>query len=282
MDKATEFSLAFLQSQPSGAARVLDTVASDDAAALLADASPPSAAGALAHMQATRAAAILRILPPKRTAELLLQMPANARSVILRALPEETTNTVLETVSSRQRAAIRRYLAYAPGTVGVWMDAPHAAFVPETTVADCLRQVRALGQRAGFLVCVIDTERRLRGCVAIDRLLGASDAATLDDIMQRDVVRLSPQAPLTTVVSLAAWDVTLSMPVVDRGRRLVGVLNFDSVREGLVTDRAAASGLPVNRLVVQIAEAYLVCLSGMLHVTTAPSDPTRLADWQET
>jgi magnesium transporter len=282
MDRAAELSIAFLETYPLSAARVLDQIAPDDAAAYVSDAPEAVAATVLGLMQPARAAAVLTRSTPKKAAALLIQTPAHARSLLLRALPDETTDLILAAVPRRQAAALRRYLAYDPGTVGAWMEAPRATFTRDTTVGDCLDRIRRLGGRLGSVVFVIDAERRLLGTVDFEALLGADDDMSLVDLMRKGVTSLSPQASLTTVVSHTAWDTSLSLPVADRRRRLVGVLHFDSLREGLIVGRGSAGGIQANLLLVHLAQALLVTLSGLLHIAAAESAPTRMAGGEET
>jgi len=281
VDRAAELSIAFLEAYPLSAARVLDQIAPDDAAAYVADAPEAVAATVLGLMQPARGAAILTRSTPKYAARLLVQTAAHARSLLLRALTDETTDLILAAVPRMQAAALRRYLAYDPGTVGAWMDAPRATFTSDTTAGDCLARIRQLGGRLGSLVLVIDADRRLLGIVDIEALLGADDDLLLADLMREGVTSLLPQASLTTVVSHSAWDTSLSLPVADRRRRLVGVLHFDSLREGLSDSRDIVGGLQVSLLFVHLSRALLVTLSGLLNLAAAEPAPTRMASGEE-
>ncbi len=282
MDRATELSIAFLQAQPIGAARALEQLLPEDAAAFIEEVTEPSISVALGQMQPARAAAILERVSPRKAAKLLSQTPAPSRSVLLRALSGSARDAALGALSKREAAALRRYLTYAAGTVGAWMDAPKATFAPDVTVKDCLQRIRQLGVRLGSLVFVIDGEKRLLGVVDVDGLLGAKDGALLSELTQKDFTRLSPQASPSTVVSLPAWDRALSLPVIDRSRRLLGVLHFDSLREGLLVDRRETKGFQVSFLVVHLVQALLVTLSGLLHTATTEPGLSRLNSEQET
>ncbi len=276
MNRATELSIAFLESHPDGAARVLDGIRAEDAAAFVEEVPEASVASVLALMQPARAAAVLERASPGKAASLLSETPAHARTQLLRALSEATRNSALAALPKKQAAAMRRYLAYGQGTVGAWMDSPNTTFSADTRVDDCLRRVRELGRRLGSFVFVIDADRRLRGTVHVDRLLAAGDDVLLGDLMAREVAPLSPQASLSSVITLRAWDAALSLPVTDRSQRLVGVLHFDSLREGLIVDRGPSGGFQVNVMLMHLAQAFLVSLSGLMNVATAQPASSRL------
>ncbi len=277
MNRAAELSIAFLVSQPAGAARVLDQISVDEAAAFIANAPDAAVAGVLGFMQPARAAALLERCPPEKAAVLLSQTAAHTRTLLLRTLPEATRDAALAALPRREAAAMRRYLSYSPGTVGAWMEAPKVTFAPDTTVGECLGRLRQLGSdRLGSCVFVVGPERRLLGTVDVDVLLGGEDRDLLEDRMRRDLAPLSPQAALGSTLSLPAWDASLLLPVVDRSRRLIGVLHFESLREGLVVDRSAAGSLPFNILLMHLSHALFVSLLGLLHVATTEPVPTRI------
>lgn len=275
MNRAAELSKAFVETQPVSAARTLDLVPSADAAAFLGSLAEPEAAVVIARMQPPRAAAILESLPPVKAAALLHHAPAHVRSVLMRALPPPIQQAILKAVPRRQAAVLSRYLSYDPGTVGAWMDVPSATLLPDTTVRDCLRQLRSLGNRLNSSLFVTDGERQLLGTVELDTLLAAEDEEPVESIMRRDISSVSPQATLASVVSLEAWDSTLALPVTDR-RRLVGSLRFDSLREGLVIDQGASGGLQLNAVVMNMVQAFLISLSGLLQVATTEPVLSRL------
>ncbi len=276
MNRAIELSIAFLEAQPAGAARVLDQIPAPEAAAFVADAPEVAVAGALGFMQPARAAAILERCPPGKAAALLSRSQAHTRALMLRILPEATRDAALAALPRREAAAMRRYLAYSPGTVGAWMESPKATFAPDATVGECLGRLRQLGDRLGSSLFVVGSERRLLGAIDVDALLGADDGAPLEELMRRDLAPLSPQAALASVLSLPAWDASLTLPVTDRGRRLIGVLQFESLREGLVVDRGDAGGLRVNMVLMHLSHALLVSLRGLLQIATTEPAPGRV------
>ncbi len=276
MDDAAELSIAYLRRHPAGAARALSQIAPQDAAAFATGAPDSTIALALGHMQPASAVRVLEHCEPETAAALLLEMTGSAQAAVLRALSNAVRGQVLNAMPKRKAAAMRRLLAHAAGSVGAWMEATQATFRPETTVADCLQRVRSLPSRLGGIVYLTDDNARLRGSVDIDDVLAAADTTALGDLTQRKTRTLHPQASLSSVMALSDWDSALSLPVVDRGRRLLGVLSFESLREGLAADRAETPGWQFNVLLLHVAQAFLVSLSGLLQVAATEHGLSRL------
>jgi magnesium transporter len=198
--------------------------------------------------------------------------------LLLRLLAEATRDAALATLPRREAAAMRRYLAYSPGSVGAWMEAPKATHAPHTTVGECVARLRQLGDRPGPTLFVVASERRLLGAIDLDALLGTADGMLLEEVMRRDLATLSPQASLASILTLPAWDAALTLPVNDRSRRLVGVLQFESLREGLAVDRGEAAGLAVGMVLMHLAQALFVSVQGLLQVAATAPAPTRIGN----
>ncbi|WP_119165521.1 magnesium transporter MgtE N-terminal domain-containing protein [Algihabitans albus] len=278
MSRASELSLAFLQNHPSGAARVLEQIEPADAAAFIEASPEASAALVLSYMQPIQASALLVRCAPLKAAAFLSQMTASARSVLLRTLSQQQVMEILSALPKREAASLRRYLAYGTGTVGAWMDAPRAIFPVDASVKDCLAGIRGLGTRVGSAIFAVDADRKLLGTLDMDALLSADDKDLLGDLLEKDFVALSPQAPLTSVVTLQAWDSALSLPVADRSRRLLGVLHFDSLREGLVADSGEVSTVQINVVLSHMVQAFLISIMGLVNAAATEPGLTRLSD----
>lgn len=282
MSRAVDLSIAFVTSEPGAAAHALEQVSPTDAAAFISELENQAAATVLEHMHAARAADIMAHDEPARAARVLSAMPAHTRLVLLRTMPRDMREAVLREAPMGQGALLRRNLDYAPTTVGAWMDTPKATFAPDVSVGDCLASVRRLGARVGSFVAIVDEDERLLGTAPVDSLLGADDATALSAVMRAGTPHLSPHATMDSIVSLPAWDTALSLPVCDRGKRLVGVLDFESVREALAASRGHASELGLNNVVVHLAQTFLVTMSGLLNLTMSSPDITRLNQRRET
>jgi len=58
----------------------------------------------------------------------------------------------------------------------------------------------------------------------------------------------------------------------------VGVLHFESLREGLAVDRGEDSGLGLSMLLMHLAHALFVSVLGLLQTATTAPGPTRIGN----
>lgn len=281
MTDASALSIAFLKHQPVGAARALSRVPPDQAAAFATDAPGDLVAATLGRMQPADAIRILQGCSPETAGSLLSQMVGNAQAAALRGMEDAARDAALAALPKRTSAAMRRLLSHAADSVGAWMEATRATFRPETKVADCLKRVRALHGRLGGIVYLTDENGRLHASVDVDEVLAAGDGASLDSLPARKVQPLHPQSTLTSVIALPDWDTAWALPVVDRRRRLLGVLSFENLRRGLEAGRGETTGWPFNLLLLHLSQAFLVSLSGLLNVAVTQPELSRLKPGEE-
>ncbi len=281
MSDAITLSLAFLKHHPAGAARALAEVPAEEAAAFAANAPDALVAATLNRMQPADAVRVLQGCGPKTAGSLLSQMTGNAQAAVLRGLPDADRDAALATLSKRAAAGLRRLLSHAADSVGAWMEATRATFRPDVTVADCLERVRAMRTPMGGIVYLTDADGGLLASVDIDDVLAADDDATLDSLPVRKVRALNPQATLASVIGLPDWDGAWALPVVDRRRRLLGVLSFENLRHGLAAERGESAGWQFNILLLHVAQALLVSLSGLLQVAVTRPGLSRFTPHEE-
>ena len=175
-----------------------------------------------------------------------------------------------------------RFLQYPEGSAGAWMASDVAIFERATTVGDCLAQLRTLPEKVRSLIFVVDGQNRLYGAVDLGDLFSVPEDSTVDTAAVTGVKRVSPLARLSSVVALPAWDTALSLPVVESKGRLLGALHFDRLREGLASERrVAATDAPMGQIVFHLAEAFLVCAAGILHLSSGRSILARPASEAE-
>ncbi len=274
MTKAVEFSLAYLEAHPAGAARVFEEITPSSGAEFAEQVPAELLAPALAQMDVSGAVDILVRCSATTTAEILTQMAPNARAILLRALPMATKDGIFAALPRREAATLRRYLSYDPGTAGAWMTAPKAVTQADMTVAQSLQRLRKLREKPGTRLFVVGQDKKLSGTVDVDALLVADDNEIVASLMQADPVVISPHTPLASAVRLEAWDTSLVLPVTDKSGRLLGVLSFDDVRDGLATDRGGDAPKSAAML-FQVGEALMVSLTGVLQAA-ASTPATRI------
>ncbi len=164
---------------------------------------------------------------------------------LLRYFGAERRARLLAQLPTALAVAYELLLGYPEGTVGAWMDPRALALPADMTVGESLDRVRRADEVLAAYPFVIDRNQRLLGNVELADLLRADAATTLARLVRPSPHRLPAQALLAGLREHPGWREASTLPVVERGDRLVGALTHGALLRALVTgakhaDRRAA------------------------------------------
>ena len=121
--------------------------------------------------------------------------------------------------------------------------ADYTTLDPAATVAEALDQMRRSPPPGRIIYFyVVDDQKKLLGVVPTRRLLLSQAGATIRDIMIREVIAIPSAATVLEACEFFTLHRLLAFPVVDAGRRLVGVVDVDLYTEELAETGETAPG----------------------------------------
>ncbi len=167
------------------------------------------------------ATAIFAALAPDDRARLLDEMPAAVTKRLVEALPPS------------ERAQLNLLLGYDPETAGRIMTPKYIRLTRDMTVEEALQKIRRVGREreAIHTLYVTDAERRLLGQVSLRSLILAEVDETIDSLMDTEALFVGTDADQEEAARKLQHHDLLSLPVVDHGHRLVGVITIDDAME---------------------------------------------------
>jgi Mg/Co/Ni transporter MgtE len=140
-----------------------------------------------------------------------------------------------------ESAPVRRLLSYSARTAGGLMTPEPIILRPDATVAEALARIRnpdippALASMV--FVCRPPTETptgRYLGCAHIQRLLREAPFELVAGVVDTELARLAPEAPLSEVTRYFAAYNLVAGPVVDSEDHLLGAVSVDDVLDHLL------------------------------------------------
>jgi magnesium transporter len=174
---------------------------------------------------------ILEELPARTVAEGVRELESDDAVAILEDLPKENQAEILEQLPPVERSALKRSLDYPEDSAGRRMQDEFIAVGPDWTVGqtiDYMRETPDLPDRFWELY-VVDPDRRLRGVLALDRLLRTKRPVRIQELIEEDLHQVQATEDQEEVARLFERYDLVSAPVVDDGGRLVGVITFDDI-----------------------------------------------------
>ena len=221
---------SFAAEHPEEAALVLSELPAPSAAAFIENCPPELAAAVALRMTAQEWAECIRCLPPDFVAEVSKRMPIEQVASALRRLSADERERFARAFSARTNRTIRALLRYDDGTAGSMMEPAVLAVPKRLTAAQARESIGRNPDHVRFYVYVVDDHERLVGVVDLRQLFKSDPSAPMEEIMVKDIHRLSARARRRAILEHPGWEHVHALPVVDEQNVLVGVLPHETVR----------------------------------------------------
>lgn len=200
---------------------------------------------------------IFRILPKDISADVFSYLETDSQTVIIQSftdreierlmddlyvddavdfleeVPANIVRRVLANTDKETREVINRILEYPENSAGSVMTIEMVELHDRLTVAEAIKSIRRTGvDKETIYTCyVIDDKRHLVGTIPLRRLLLNDEDTLITDIMSDDeqLIYVSTMDDQEEVAALAKKYDLLSVPVVDKEGRLVGIITIDDI-----------------------------------------------------
>jgi hypothetical protein len=167
-------------------------------------------------------------------AEVLARMRADDAADAIAELPQRRRQPVLDLLPPGPRAKVLTLMGYNPTSAGGLMNMDFVALPAGASVAAAVAAVAAaatLQPEALTSVHALDERGRLAGVAKLVTLLQADPAAALGGVCDDDPVRVGADTDVVDVAVLMSDYNLITVPVVDDGRTMLGVITVDDVLE---------------------------------------------------
>jgi magnesium transporter len=224
LQAVTALNQRFLLDFPGEAARELEAMPAEDAAALLASHAPRAAVRAWEALAPDVAREVLEHLPPELGRHVLTEAePASSVAVLSQLEPAER-ETLLARVDREVARELRELAAYPEDSAGRLMDARVGPLRAGMTVADAIERLRAIRRRGLRELFVVDDEGRLAGRIEMQDLALADRDRPLGEIQRGIVAAVRDLDPREEVVEVLQREPISVLPVVNHAGRFIGVI----------------------------------------------------------
>jgi len=198
---------------------------------------------------------IFRMLPKETAAEVFAEMDSDMQQYIIESItdtevgrimdelfmddtvdfleemPANVVKRVLINTDESTRKTINQLLQYPDDSAGSIMTTEFVDLKREMTVQEALHHIRKTGiDKETINTCYVMSPRRhLEGVVSIRTLILSPPETTMAEIMDTNVKYIHTLDDQETTAYLVRKYDLLSMPVVDKENRLVGIVTIDDI-----------------------------------------------------
>ncbi len=197
--------------------RVFKLIKKDKAADVFAELDPDIQKRIVAAMTDKEISAIVEDLAFDDAVDAISELPANLVTKILKSVTPET------------RSEINKLLAYPESSAGSVMTVEYIGIHAKMTVAQAVEYIRKIGidKETVYIAYVTDERRVLEGTVSFKDLLFAKPDDLIGDIMTEEPIYASTIDDKEYAADTVAKYGLLALPIVDKEKRLVGIVTVD-------------------------------------------------------
>ncbi|GEN23778.1 magnesium transporter [Halomonas cupida] len=215
-------------------AEILEQLIEDDdelatALALLQQLPVERQASVIGHLPGDEQEKVSDAIEDAQLVRILDRMGSDERADIFKVFDDDRKEALLRRMAHREREALKRLASYEEGTAGALMTSDYVAIPAGLTVSRAMMRVRQTAPDAEtvYQLYVVDDQGRLAGTMSLRQLMVARPQALIDDLMIRDVIKISVDVDQEEVARMVARYDLLAIPVVDGEQRLVGIVTHD-------------------------------------------------------
>lgn len=224
---------------------------------LLSDANPVDIAQMFEELEEEDVIRVFRLLPKEVAAETFSYMSSEAQKNIVESMtdrelsgiidelflddtvdlieemPASVVKKVLANTFGEKRSLINRFLQYKEDSAGSIMTIEFVDLKKEMTVEKAFEHIRKTGvDKETIYTCyVIDANRVLEGVITVKDLLLAAPSDIVGDIMDTNIIYATTDEDKEDVAHIFHKYDFMSLPVVDKEKRLVGIVTFDDAMD---------------------------------------------------
>ncbi|MBI5743183.1 MAG: magnesium transporter [Elusimicrobia bacterium] len=230
-EAAIEIVKRFIQTDPAHAAQALETLSPSDAAQVIKDLPAAVSAQCLEHLPPLTAAQILEKDSRECAAAVLLRVSKYHAADIFRRFNPDYAKAVIPLLAHDFSKDIAEIMAYPAESAGRMMHTDFLSFRKEMKVREVTQKLRQIAKKhlPATYCYVVDDDNTLLGVLNMRDLLLGSPDAPVEEVMIKDVAKVSPFADREELVMMFSRKHFLAVPVVNETGRIIGIVNTKNI-----------------------------------------------------
>jgi len=196
------------------------------------------ASDVFAYMDSDQQQIIIEALTDTEIGEIMSKLFVDDAVDFIEEMPANVVNRVLKNVPSEKRKQINQILQYPDDSAGSIMTTEYVDLREDATVREAFDAIRSTGlNKETIYTCyVIRRDRLLTGVVSAKTLMLARPQDRIGDIMDTNPVYAQTTDDREAIAENFHKYNLLAMPVVDKERRLVGIITVDDIVDVIVEE----------------------------------------------
>jgi magnesium transporter len=224
---------------PSDLAEIISGLSTQDAARVVQSLDDETAADALEHLDAETQRLIIDDLGTERAADIIEEMDSDDAADLLNELTEERQTELLAEMEPETAGELRELVSYEEDTAGGLMTTDFVWIYAHRTVQATIDKIREIAPETEFIyyLYVTDKSDKLLGVLSLRTLLLSRPDATIQSVMNSDVVSVHLDAAAEDVTATIARYDLLAVPVLDEDGHMQGIVTVDDAIDAIIPEK---------------------------------------------
>ncbi|MDW2797589.1 magnesium transporter [Clostridium boliviensis] len=182
---------------------------------------------------------LIDILGPSKTIQVFSLMSTDDIADILGAISIYEKKELLKLMKERDSREVQMLLGFAPDTAGGIMTTQYIALKQNLSIKDALQKIKEIGPKTEVIesIFIINNKNELIGSVDLRDILISPDENTLSDIMNENILTVSPETDQEEVSLIVSKYDLKALPVINRKKALLGIITTDDVIDVIVAEQ---------------------------------------------
>ncbi len=213
---------------PADIAHIVAQMSPGEAADVFEVLDDETAAKAMAELPDEHQAAVLAAMDPDEAADVLDEMDPDEAADVLGDVSEERADALMSLMDPAAALQVKSLLKYPEDTAGGLMSTTFVLVTEGQLVTDGFAAVRSAAGRGDEVDCVYvaDREGFLLGRVGLSALIAAKPRVQIETVIGEGFRTVSVDESDEDVARMLVHYALVTVPVVDKSRRLVGVITI--------------------------------------------------------
>ena len=150
---------------------------------------------------------------------------------LIEEMPANVVKKILTHTGENERELINEFLKYPPDSAGGLTTIEYVNLKKAMTVKEAMDYIKRIGLNTEtvYTCYVTDKNRVLEGIVSLRTLVTSDDHLKIEDIMEREIIKVSTHSDREEVANIFRKYGFLALPVVDNENRLIGIITVDDI-----------------------------------------------------
>ena len=226
---------------PADIANVIEKMNIKQATTWLQSLDQGTAARVLEEIQPDIKKIFIKSLGPERAAALLTKMSVDELADLLQLMPQSEAKAIIDKLPRDTKTQnVERILRYDEDTAGGLMTTEYLSAQPNATIQEVIEQISKVSAAYHSIqyVYIIDTTGKFVGVISLRNLILADRNLKVSEVIKKkkQLLTASANQGISSLAKLMTKYNLLSVAVLDKDRKLLGVVTVDDIMRRLVPD----------------------------------------------